>query len=231
MILTIKLEPLQLADVVAFVSESLRKPAVVAAPGEKPPPQREDASLRGLAELVLQKTLGSPLFVAQVRSTLAFGMSTNHSPGVRLLQLLKALNNDGFFNFDFAARRWNYDLDLIASKSLSTDVVELLRAQMLKFSPQGQEYLKIAACIGNEETNTLTLAQAAGVPVIDLVNGLHEAVEAGLLVPIGTLATEVFEGPRTLASLTAATVPSHYKFFHDRCQQGGSPYPLRFFGS
>lgn len=49
----------------AFISESLRKP-MDAAGGEKRP-LREDPNIRGLAELILRKTAGSPLFVAQVR--------------------------------------------------------------------------------------------------------------------------------------------------------------------
>ncbi|KAK4703939.1 hypothetical protein P7C70_g2274, partial [Phenoliferia sp. Uapishka_3] len=201
--LSIKLEPLKLKDVMGFVSESLRKPAVVNKPGDTPP-RREDPSLRGLSELILQKTLGSPLFVAQ---------------------LLKTLNNEGFFQFDFGSSVWRYDLDLIASKSLSTDVVELLRAQMLGFSPQCQEILKVASSLGNEETRLETLANAAGVTIHDVVNSLHEAVEAGLLVPVGHLEgnseseEEDEDTPMTLVNSSQSTLPAFYRFFHDRVQQ------------
>ncbi|KAM0752526.1 hypothetical protein T439DRAFT_379572 [Meredithblackwellia eburnea MCA 4105] len=193
--LTIKLEPLTLADVMAFVSESLRNPKVT---GEDVTPTKEEPTLRGLSELILQKTLGSPLFVAQ---------------------LLKALNADGVFDFDFVAKKWIYDLDLIASKSLSTDVVELLRTQMLKFPEKEQQMLRIAACIGNEETSVVTLAQAAECTVLQLAQGLHEAVEAGLIVPVGEYVTEEPKQDATLTGLAASTVPAFYRFFHDRCQQ------------
>lgn len=63
--LTITLDPLKLDDVVAFVSESLRKS--INDPAEKESSiVPEDANIRGLSELILQKTAGNPLFIAQV---------------------------------------------------------------------------------------------------------------------------------------------------------------------
>ena len=64
--LFIKLDRLTLPDVMDFVSDCLRKPVQVDASGKRSQVTREDANLRGLAELVLQRTAGSPMFVAQV---------------------------------------------------------------------------------------------------------------------------------------------------------------------
>lgn len=65
--LKIALNPLNLGDVMAFVSESFKNPTS-SSNNSCAKIAKEDASLRGLSELILQRTLGSPLFVAQVCS-------------------------------------------------------------------------------------------------------------------------------------------------------------------
>lgn len=248
--LNISLEPLTLANVSAFVSSALRNPATP--PGvNKVPGERVDANIRRLSELILQKTHGSPLFVAQ---------------------LLKTFNSEGLFTFNFARGAWEYDLDLIASKSVSTNVVGLLQAQMAKYSPLAQEALKVAACLGNEELQAKTLAQASNRTLEQISHDLHEAVLEGLLVPYGEIrfAEEDEEMPdvgvgglssvaevdsasdssssrvgkrtspkkekggrvaslkrpaitkRRASIVQKAPVPRSYRFFHDRAQQGTS---------
>ncbi|GAA5944373.1 hypothetical protein JCM1841_000753, partial [Sporobolomyces salmonicolor] len=234
--LTLTLEPLDLNAVSAFVSTTLKNPTMPSsldAGREEAGMERVDASVRKLSELILEKTRGSPLFVAQ---------------------LLKSFNAEGLFTFDFVKRQWEYDLDLIASKSVSTDIVELLLAQMSKFSAATQDSLKIAACLGNEELSAVTLAQAAGRTLTELSHDLHEAVHEGLLVPHGTIRPDSDrvrdeehrmeidrEGPtrtparktriaqlavpaktpskRKASVLQPQAVPEYYHFFHDRCQQ------------
>jgi predicted ATPase len=164
--LTINLEPLTLANVSAFVSSALRNPDTPPGTAKKLPGERVDANVRRLSELILQKTNGSPLFVAQ---------------------LLKTFNAEGLFTFDFSSGRWQYDLDGIASKSVSTNVVGLLQAQMAKYSPLAQEALKVAACLGNEELQAETLAQASNRTIEQISHDLHEAVLEGLLVPYGEI--------------------------------------------
>lgn len=97
------------------------------------------------------------------------------------------------FTFDFSAGRWQFDLDQIAYKSISTDVVELLLAQMMKFAPATRRALMVAACLGNEELSASSLAEASGRTLAELSADLHEAVEEGMLVPIGEIdkSTEV----------------------------------------
>lgn len=66
--LIITLDHLTLPDVMAFVTESLRTPAstTVLSKPTQTSRAREGASVRQLSELVMTKTGGSPLFVAQV---------------------------------------------------------------------------------------------------------------------------------------------------------------------
>lgn len=62
-------------------------------------------------------------------------------------------------------------------------MVELLQAQIRKFSPATQEALKVAACIGNEDLSSVTLSKAVGRSLKEIAEDLEEAVELGLLLP------------------------------------------------
>ncbi|GAA5822059.1 hypothetical protein JCM3770_002264, partial [Rhodotorula araucariae] len=167
--LTLTLQPLNVQDVSAFIREALRNPSTTAITPTASSTERIDANVQRLSELVLEKTSGSPLFVAQ---------------------LLKAFNAEGLFTFDFSRGRWQYDLDLISSKSVSTNVVELLLAQMAKYPARTQEALKVAACLGNEELDAHTLAKAANRSLEELSRDVQDAVQEGLLVPFGQISVD-----------------------------------------
>lgn len=176
---TITLPPLDLASVTAFVGAALHQPA--------------QGAIRSLSEVVLARTGGSPLFVAQ---------------------LLRAFYLDGSFAFDYAAGRWTFDLDELAQKTVSTDVVELLLAQMRRYPERTQSALQVAACLGNEELDADALAIAVGHPFFELARDLRTAVQDGLVI--------AFESPALATSPSSrrpSTVPERYRFFHDRCQQ------------
>ncbi|GAA5868990.1 hypothetical protein JCM8547_003243 [Rhodosporidiobolus lusitaniae] len=161
------LEPLTLQNISSFVSSALRNPTTtVGLSRNRLSADRVDANVRRLSQLVLEKTNGSPLFVAQ---------------------LLKAFNAEGLFTFDFTRGQWEYDLDLISQKSVSTNVVELLQAQMQKYAPITREALKVAACLGNEELQTTVLAKAANRTLEQVSHDLHDAIAEGLLVPSGEI--------------------------------------------
>lgn len=237
--LTVSLEPLSANDISSFISQALRNPSDSSDPtSSRPGNDRVDPNVQRLSELILARTNGSPLFVAQ---------------------LLKAFNAEDLFSFNFSRGVWEYDLDLIASKSVSTNVVELLQAQMSKYPPQTQAALKVAACLGNEELNAVTLAKAAGRTLEEISRDLHEAVQEGLMVPFGEVPVDpeqvatleaqgivpsspnvrrrpaVSEGGkganmaaellrpklrrRTESIVQKPPVPETYRFFHDRCQQ------------
>lgn len=61
----VKLEPLTITDVIAFVSEALRYPNSPSLGGYRRKEPREDPAIRTLSEIILARTAGSPLFVAQ----------------------------------------------------------------------------------------------------------------------------------------------------------------------
>lgn len=66
--LTLTLEPLSLNAVAAFVSAALRNPSSAAELGASMAPHKISHDVNRLSQLVLEKTRGSPLFVAQVCS-------------------------------------------------------------------------------------------------------------------------------------------------------------------
>lgn len=131
-----------------------------------------------------------------------------------MAQLLRAFYLDGSFTFDYAAGRWTFDLDELAQKTVSTDVVELLLAQMRRYPEHTQSALQVAACLGNEELDADELAIAVGRPLFELARDLRTAVQDGLVI--------AFESPALTTgppSRRPSTVPERYRFFHDRCQQ------------
>lgn len=105
--LKIALNPLSLSDVMAFVSESFKNPTSTSA-NSCARIAKEDASLRGLSELILQRTLGSPLFVAQV------GLLSSRRSHIELFKLT--------FNSPFSSYSKLFTLkDSSPSTSLSTN--------------------------------------------------------------------------------------------------------------
>lgn len=65
--LEIQLEPLTLSNVIKFVSECLRTPERPEGSARGSRKEKEDPNLKMLSEVILNRTQGSPLFVAQVR--------------------------------------------------------------------------------------------------------------------------------------------------------------------
>ncbi|GAA5947465.1 hypothetical protein JCM3765_001690 [Sporobolomyces pararoseus] len=223
--LTLSLEPLTLQAVSSFVSEALRNPATVSdlVASRAPDEVKINKNVSRLSQLILDKTRGSPLFVSQ---------------------LLKSFNAEGLFTFNFSTRQWEFDLNVIASKTVSSDVVDLLLVQLRKFSPQCQAALKVAACLGSEEISSVYLAQAAGISIAELARDLSEAVAEGLLEVRGAIdpvtesptampmkiGSPETDGSRTPMRMSISggirpsiveppSVPQSYRFFHDRCQQ------------
>ncbi|GAA5931685.1 uncharacterized protein JCM15063_001537 [Sporobolomyces koalae] len=223
--LTLVLEPLSLNAVAEFVGSALQNPTVAVDSPRLVTPESRNKDVMRLSKLILDKTGGSPLFVSQ---------------------LLKSFNTEGLFSFNFAKRQWEFDLTVIASKTVSSDVVDLLLVQLRKLSPQCQYVLKVAACLGSEELSSAYLAQAAGISTAELARDLSDAVHEGLLEPRGAMRpiendkspanvllqeSEENGGPPPrkdrISSISTnrplvtepESIPESYRFFHDRCQQ------------
>ncbi len=162
-----------------------------------------------LSQLVYQKTKGNPFFVSQ---------------------FLKSLHDERLITFDSTAGRWQYNLSQIKALSFTDDVVKFAGEQLQKLPLNTQSVLKLAACIGNQ-FDLATLAIICNQPETKIFADLWEAVEEGLILPVGEgykrfqvgqPAGNLDSGPQTLPIGPVETSPAEscsYKFLHDRIQQ------------
>ena len=135
-----------------------------------------------LAELVARKTVGNPFFANQ---------------------FLNNLQAEGLITF-CPLQGWQWDIQQIEAQNITDNVVELTIAQLEKLPEATQEVLRLAACIGNN-FDLKTLATVSQQPKQAVFPELMEALQAGLILPISELDTELFI--------------QDYKFLHDRVQQ------------
>ena len=140
----VTLEPLDLAAVAQLVGDVTHRPA---------------EQVADLAQAVLQKTGGSPLFIHQF---------------LRQAYEQKALA------FDFQGRRWLWDVRRVMGLESTANVVTLLIEKLQQLPDETLDVLKLAACIGHR-FETEVLALVAELAVVQLLERLQPAVEQGFL--------------------------------------------------
>jgi predicted ATPase/serine phosphatase RsbU (regulator of sigma subunit) len=143
-----------------------------------------------LTELVYEKTLGNAFFTHE---------------------FLKSLDEQALLVFDVKKQQWQWDVEQIAAKGITDNVVELMAGKIGKLPLKTIEVLKLAACIGNQSAlNTLsTIYQHSSQ---ETLADLWPAIEEGLLLPL--------EGNyKPLKNLEKGEADCHFKFQHDRVQQ------------
>ncbi|WP_257458561.1 GAF domain-containing sensor histidine kinase [Archangium lipolyticum] len=145
----IEVRPLDLEAITALCGDTLR---------------REAADVRPLAELVLHKTAGNPLFVTR---------------------FLKYLHHAGLLSFDVQRGTWDWTLSRIAQVDVTENVVELMLATIRRLPERTQRLLKVAACLGHQVDLPL-LAALVHRPVGDTAGALRSAIQEGLLIPQNT---------------------------------------------
>ena len=160
-----------------------------------------------LTQYIFQKTQGNPFFSRQ---------------------FLQTLQQEGVINFDDRLRAWQWDITEIQALSLTDDVVDFLRRQLLKLSPETQDILKLAACIGNQFT-LKTLAIISRLTVVETTQKLWEALQSGLLEEVKDVdltqkkvylpSSDPQQADRSQRSSSIVESVYAYKFLHDRIQQ------------
>ena len=136
--------PLQANAIAEFLADTLHVDAEGALP---------------LADLVLRRTDGTPLFV---------------------IQFLKSLQQRGLFAFDADRGTWTFHLEAIAAAQTTDNVSDLMTARIRQLSAAGQHVVALAACMGGPfEVSTLEAASLLGAEATS--GALAEAIEAGLL--------------------------------------------------
>ncbi len=163
----------------------------------------EASAVAPLASLLFEKAAGNPFF---------------------LTQLLKSLYEDGLFWFALppsgqkGKSSWEWNLEQICEREMSDNVVELMIGKIIRLPESTQQLLQLAACIGNS-FQLQALAAVSQQSLSQTAQGLWEAIQTGLIVPIG-------EGYRLAQLFNAQEIttlaqgqPITYRFLHDRVQQ------------
>ncbi|MGC1390925.1 MAG: AAA family ATPase [Bacteroidales bacterium] len=155
-----------------------------------------------LGKLCLAKTDGNPFF---------------------LIQFLNSLADKGLIEFDNDTLKWEWDASLIEKADITSNVVDLMTARIMKLPERTKTLLKLASCIGNRfDLDTLAIINEK--PPVETANELNEALESGLIQPIG-------EGYRLAGFLDFLKDNKNsdklgheiqYKFLHDRVHQAAN---------
>jgi predicted ATPase len=152
-----------------------------------------------ISQLVFARTQGNPFF---------------------LVELLRALHEDGMLWFDAAAGRWRWDAERIVAAGIPDDVVDLMATRLERLPPGGRRALELAACIGNA-FGLETLAHVTGSSPGELARALEGAVLEGLITPQGDAYRHLQLGGRSGEDLLDASILKtvRYRFCHDKIQQ------------
>jgi predicted ATPase/signal transduction histidine kinase len=152
-----------------------------------------------LGRLCLSKTNGNPFF---------------------LIQFLNSLAEQRLIEFDSKNFKWEWDASKIANTDITSNVVELMTDRIQKLSERTKRILKLSSCIGNRfDLDILAIINEKNV--VETANEMNEALESGLIQPIG-------EGYRLAGHLDFQTDnvslerlehKIQYKFLHDRVHQ------------
>lgn len=169
--------------------------------------------VNSLAELVWNKTQGNPFFASQ---------------------FLTSIYTKGLLQFDFDSGSWQWDIQDIAAQTVSDNVVEFIAQKLQTLSGNTQSALQLAAGIGNVFDLT-TLAAIYDKSPLETAIDLWEAVQAGLIIPLGedykfiqsaVLTTSSYftdndpnDNSSSLMSPISVTINPSYRFIHDRIQQ------------
>jgi signal transduction histidine kinase len=128
-----------------------------------------------LAALIHERTGGNPFFA---------------------IQFLSALWQEGLVQFDQQARAWRWDLEGIAGKGFTANLVELMTERLDGLPERARETLSVAAAVGGA-IRVQELALIAGRPAAEGEEDLMLAARQALVVREG----------------------QQYRFVHDRVQQ------------
>jgi len=155
-----------------------------------------------LATLLHRRTAGNPFF---------------------LVQLLRALHEDGLFSLDQDGR-WTWDLQQILALGLTDDVVELMASRLLRLPESTKNLLRLASCLGNQ-FDLGVLSRASGASLQRVATSLWPTLAEGLILPV----TEDHAVLHGAEPTTAPTMSSEItrQDLHDRVEQAVRDGDLR----
>lgn len=119
---------------------------------------RKPTETTALARLLLKKTQGNPFFLVEALKTLY------HGKGIY---------------FDETNRKWHWDIQHIQTMDITDNVVDLMVEKIRKCSPEAQENLMLASCIGHQ----FSLRALSWISDERALPFLKEALDQGLIYP------------------------------------------------
>lgn len=125
--------------------------------------QTDKERVKDLSMLICEKTAGIPFFV---------------------IRFFILLYDEGLLVFNNNKRIWSWDIGQIQAKEYTDNVVDMMVKQLLKFSDETREILKMSACIGNRFEIEI-LAGITGNSIHEISVILEEAVKKGLILNHG----------------------------------------------
>lgn len=154
-------------------------------------PPAETAALAGR---VLTKTGGNAFFVRR---------------------FAEALHADGHIRYDVDAGRWTWSLERIDALQATSNVADLLARRLATLDAEARTVLGSAACLG-KRFEIEALRRVSGVGLSALCMLLMEAVELGLLAPVGDAGSEIEAlAGGTSAGVEASVAQGSVRFVHD----------------
>ena len=120
-------------------------------------------------------------------------------------EFLKNIYRENLLIFNYDRLSWQWDIAEIEAQEITSNVVDLMILQLKKLPQATQELLRLAACIGSI-FNVNTLSIISEKEPNEISEHLKFAVESGLIL--------------AMSELDENLLISHYKFLHDRVQQG-----------
>lgn len=159
---------------------------------------------------LMAATLHSPQSLVQPLADLVYAKTRGNA--FFTLEFLNVLYQNGLIYLSGDRQNWNWNLAEIEAQGITDNVVDLMVSQLVKFSPETQTLLQLAACIGSP-FDLETLSKIARWHPETVLSQLFSALQSGLVIPIN-------ENYKLLSLLPKIdTGKIQFKFLHDRVQQ------------
>jgi len=180
----VTVEPLGHDDLVALIADTT---------------DRDRSEVALLADLVLQKTGGNPLFATQ---------------------FLRMLGDEGLLRFCASEGRWTWNIEKLRELDVSDNVVEFMMAKIKQYPEETRHALSRAACLGNTfdlDTMALVTSRAPN----DVGRSLWMPIRDGLVLALDA-AHEYYLGAIDGAEAPEQPASVRHKFAHDRIREAAA---------
>lgn len=203
--------PIKVLEVKTMPLEAVREMVAVTL---RLPEDETNTELDTLVKLICARTEGNAFFITQV---------------------LRRFKERDQIYYDFATRRWKFDLAAILQEDLPVTVVDLLLSQIQQLAIRTRTCLHMAACIGTNRFSLKMLAIVSDQKIKSIGRDIWPALQSGLLVPTSTTYKTTayriagLDEPDTDSDPMASddssldetnrTADATFRFLHDRVQQ------------